>query len=320
MRRHMQNRAFTAADLVTDGQTVYHLALRPDQLARRVILVGDPDRVPVIATAEIESVTCDVTHRGLRTITGITRCGNPLSIVTTGMGTPSTEIVLGELIALNEIDLATRIPAMDWSPLACVRVGTSGGLQPPAETPPGTLIISTYAVGLDNTGLFYAVSDADDSFLPELAEAVETAVRAAASNDSLLRSGFKPYVSKADPLLVSQLVTACERNGYAYKLGITASNAGFFANQGRDIFRVKPAVPDIDRVLAGLSFSNGLRIENMEMESSFIFHLAGGLGYSAAAICPTVANRVSNVFVEDSLPFVKQAAHAAVEALNAQSI
>ena len=316
----MHDRAFTAADLVTDGQTIYHLAIRPDQLAKRVILVGDPDRVPVIAAEEIEGITCDVSHRGLRTITGTTMSGNALSIVTTGMGTPSTEIVLGELIALNEINLTTRIPHPDWSPLACVRVGTSGGLQTPTDTPPGTLIISAYAIGLDNTGLFYAVSDSEDSFLVELVEGVEAAVRAAATNESLLQSGFKPYASKADPRLVSELVAACERNGYAYKVGITASNAGFFACQGRDIFRVKPAVPDIDQVLAGLSFSNGLRIENMEMESSFIFHLSGGLGYRAAAICPTVANRVSNVFVEDSMPFVRQAAHAAVEALNMLSI
>jgi uridine phosphorylase len=311
MSKDKEQDPFAESDLVSRGDVIYHLGLRPEQLALNCILVGDPERVPFLSEKELETIEHSVEHRGLRSMMGRSRHGHSLSIITTGMGTPSTEVVITELVALNEIDLETRERKERWDPLKAIRVGTSGALQTQERTPLGTLIVSEYAVGLDNTGLFYDVPPQDDPFLAELQEVVEGAILEAGSNTSQSKGKIKPYVSKADPLLVAKLEQACEQLNLEYKKGITASSAGFFANQGRDILRVPPAVPDIDRVLASLSFTNGLKIENMEMESSFLFHLYRGLGYSAAAICVAVANRADNTFLRDSQPYVRAAGAAA---------
>lgn len=315
MSSELSNR-LNEADLVLSDEQVYHLALRSEQLAPHCLLVGDPERAPFIAAQELSSVEHDILHRGLRSITGNTGAGQRMSIITTGMGTPSTEIVLGELAALNELDLVQRVPRSDWEPLRLIRVGTSGGLQAEKETPLGTLVISEYAVGLDNTGLFYERKQSEDPFLQELENAVRDAIRAAQSPESFSYGRIFPYASKAHPALVSALTAVCEDQQIPYKRGITVSNSGFFANQGRDIFRVRPAVPDIDQLLAELRFSNGLRIENMEMESSFIFHFATAMGYAAGAICPAIANRQANSFAGDIQSAVRDAARIATRALH----
>ena len=148
----------TAADLpIGSDRRIYHLQLKPEELAPNILLVGDPGRASLIAETFLEKAECEVFNRGLRTITGRAKqSGLRVSVVTSGMGTASLEIVLQELVALNEIDFDTRLPKADFEPLHLIRVGTSGGLQP--NTKLGTPIISTYSVGMDNTALFYSAS------------------------------------------------------------------------------------------------------------------------------------------------------------------
>jgi uridine phosphorylase len=307
---------FSESDLVIKDGRIYHLALAPQDISNKIILVGDPDRVPLISSNLFKSVEVDVYHRGLRTHTGVTKqFDKRVSIVTSGMGTPSTEIILSELACLNEIDFIKRIPIEKTDPLTIIRVGTSGGLQPLSETPLGTLIISEYAVGLDNTGLFYEQKSILDPYCLELEQRIEKLILDNMSKKSRFYGKIKPYVSKADPNLVPKLIKICKDNNFNYKSGITISNSGFFANQGRAVLNIKPSLPDLDQLLSSLDTGSSLKIENMEMESSFLFHFCANMNYSSVSICPTVANRYNDKFLEDSSDAVMKASQVAISAL-----
>jgi uridine phosphorylase len=220
------------------------------------------------------------------------------------MGTPSLEIVINELIILNEIDLETRMPRGTplHSRLNIIRLGTSGGLQ--ASTKLGTPIISAFAIGLDNTGLFYTPSKFDTASL-ELAELCKDSIAAAIPTESTFAHKICPYAAAATPEVVRALYEASLEEGVEAKVGITASNAGFFANQGRDIVGIPLSVPDIDEILSRILFHE-LRVENMEMEASFMFHFVHALNcrasqpdslkYYVGAVCPAVANRRLDTF------------------------
>lgn len=305
---------FSAADLplTLDGR-VYHLQLRPEDLASGVILVGDPERVPLIAESALESCDVDVSHRGLRTITGRTRNGLRITVTTSGMGTPSLEIVLQELAILNEIDFRTRERRRSCSPLVLIRVGTSGALR--ASTPLGVPIVTEYAVGLDNTGLFYDVPAPDD-VARELETQVHEILSSATNERTRFGAAVVPYAARASDEVLSALEAAALELSVPILRGITVSNAGFFAPQGRDICRVRPTLSDLDRAFAdALPRRTNLRFENMEMEASFLLHLAAGLEYPAAVLCPAVANRAEETFATDVPAAVRSSAAVAVRAL-----
>lgn len=306
---------FTAADLPIDEQgRIYHLALKPEELAQNIILVGDPERVPIIANEFISNIEVDVFHRGLRTITGVTQEENlRVSIVTSGMGTPSLEIVLQEIAALNEIDFNTRARKSDWEKLNLIRVGTSGALH--SDLALGTAIVSRYALGLDNTGLFYDVVT-PDLFSKEIEREALRLINLTYASDARFLNSITPYASRASIDLSEAITRACDELLISRREGITISNAGFFANQGRNIARIAASLPEIDRVFCKAEFNkSALRFENMEMETSFLFHFAHGLGYQAAAICPAIANRADNTFSASYQHDIKNAARAALRAL-----
>jgi uridine phosphorylase len=314
---------YAAADLPIDDQgSVYHIQAKPGQLAPDILLVGDPGRAGLIGSKFLRDVEFECEHRGLVTITGTSQLtGDQTTIITpvrttvatSGMGTSSLEIVLGELVALNEIDFHTRSRKPDFAPLHVVRVGTSGALQ--AATPVGTPIITSYAIGMDNTGLYYDVPYADDvceRLEGELCQLINHSM----SPNSRYYGKIHPYVAKAEPAIVDALMQASVDLGVPAKLGLTASNSGFFAPQGRDIARVKPSVPDLDRILGEYDPElSDQRIENMEMEASFLCHFLGGLGYRAGAICTTVAHRREDTFDHDYRRSVENSIKVALLAL-----
>lgn len=295
---------YTAADLPIDEEgRIYHLQIKPGQVAPDILVVGDPGRAEFIGSAFLRDLEVEHEHRGLVTVTGTSRLtGEQASIIspvrttvaTSGMGTSSLEVVVNELVALNEIDLGTRTRKADYPRLHILRVGTSGALQ--ASTKLGTPVITSYAIGMDNTGLFYETPYPDE-ISQRLGEELAHVVMSSMSRDSRFYGKIYPYVARAEPAMVNALVEASASLGVPAKLGLTASCSGFFAPQGRDTSRLQPSVPDLDRVLAEYDPSvDGQRIENMEMESSFLLHFLGGLGYWAGAICPTVAHRRKNTF------------------------
>ncbi|MEW5949737.1 MAG: nucleoside phosphorylase [Thermodesulfobacteriota bacterium] len=305
---------FKSSDLpIVDGRT-YHLDLRPEELAKNIIIVGDPDRVAFIADEFLGTREIDRFHRGLRTITGcVKETGQRVSIVTSGMGTPSLEIVLNEIVALNENDFHTKKRRAEYETLTIIRVGTSGGLQPDTEL--GTSIITAYAVGLDNTGLFYNAPYQETFKMLEAA--VRQSIDGAISDHSRFKGKIFPYASKAHEDVVDALEREARRLGVQYKKGITVSNSGFFANQGRSMSRVPSTVPGIDALLASMDTGiKGLKVENMEMEASFLLYFMGALGYRAGVICPIIDKRDDNKFTSEYAPYIKDATKVALGALN----
>lgn len=316
---------FSASDLPLDEQgRIYHLQIRPDQLAPDILIVGDPGRAEMIGSTFLHDIEVEHEHRGLVTITGLSAfSGEPATILspikttvtTSGMGTPSLEIILQELVALNEIDFATRLPKPRFPRLQIIRVGTSGALQ--ASTRLGTLIITSYAIGMDNTGLYYEVPYPDQTCL-QLEKDIHQLVNNSMQPGSRNYGKIHPYVSRAEPKVVNALLEAAQRLGATAKIGLTVSCGGFFAPQGRDIARVRPSLPDLDRIFS--DFNPELadqRIENMEMESSFLNHFLGGLGYWGGSICATIAHRREDRFKHDYQKIVRSSIEVALSALAA---
>jgi uridine phosphorylase len=314
---------FTASDLPVDEDgCIYHIQVKPGQIAPDILLVGDPGRAEMIGSTFLRDVEFEQEHRGLVTVTGISDItGERATIIspvrttvaTSGIGTPSLEIVVGELVALFEIDFETRTRKPDFPRMHVLRVGSSGGLQ--ASTRLGTPIITSYAIGMDNTGLYYEAPYPDE-VCERLEGELGSLVRGAMSTGSRFYGKIHPYVSRAEPELVDALSEAAESLGVETKVGLTASNCGFFAPQGRDIARVKPSLPDVDVLLAEYDPRvGGQRVENLEMEASFLLHFLGGLGHWAGAICVAIANRREDTFAHDYQEGVRNATRVALLAL-----
>jgi uridine phosphorylase len=304
---------FHPSDLpLVDGR-VYHLRLSPQEVAEDILIVGDPGRVDLIEGEFLREVEVRRDNRGLKTVTGYTDWGQRVTVTTSGMGTPSLEIVLNELVALHEIDFETMRRKERPPRVNVIRVGTSGGLQRDVEL--GTLVITEYAVGLDNTGMFYEAPLPDENS-GILEERVREVLESAVDPKSRFRGRIFPYVSKAHPDVVRALESACSEVGVEFRRGVTVSNSGFFANQGRSVSRIPPVFPDIDVLLGETSTGiRGLRFENMEMEASFLLHFMYPLGHRAGVVCPVIDKRPEEKFLKDYRDRILLAARAALFAL-----
>jgi uridine phosphorylase len=307
-------RSFSPDDLPMVNGRVYHLDLAPEELAQNVMVVGDPDRVPLLADEFFLEREVDRFHRGFRTITGVAReTGLRVSLVTTGIGAPSTEIVLNELAALNEIDFRTMTRKETFEPLNVIRVGTSGGLDP--ATPVGALVITDYVIGLDNTGLSYD-APLPDSICALLEEQARKALHLAADPQARFQGTIVPYAARADRTLLEALEREASALGIAHARGITVSSSGFFAEQERGVARVGSTLPRLLDALVTINSPRAdLKIENMEMEAGILLHFLGGLGYRAAAICVVVNKRHEGTFLADYRQHIFEAARIAFRAL-----
>lgn len=312
----MENGSFTAAELPLRGGRVYHLDLLPEELAAHVIVVGDPERVPFFAGEFLERIEVDRNHRGFRTITGFAKeAGQRVTITTSGIGAPSMEIVLNELVALNEFDFSTRRRKESFEPLTVVRVGTSGGLQP--ETDLGTLIVTDYGVGLENTGLFYNTALPDEE-CRRLERRVRSAIDEGGGEDARFRGHLFPYAVRAD----SRVRVALEREalhlGVPCKRGVTVTSSGFYVEQGRAVARIPPTVPDLAERLAAVDTGfAGLKIENMEMEASILLHILGAIGYRCGVICAVIDKKNEGFFRTDYQESMRNAARITLRAFRA---
>jgi uridine phosphorylase len=312
----MENGMYSPTELPLRDGRVYHLDLAAHELAPNVLIVGDPGRVPIIAEEFLVEREADRCHRGLRTITGHAReTGQRITITTSGMGTPSMEIVLNELTALNEFDLATRRRKESFEPLTIVRVGTCCGLQP--ETELGTLIVTDYGVGLDNTGLYYDAPVPDDE-CGLLERRVRSLIDGALPEDVRFRGSFRPYAARADCRVRVALEREALHLGVPCKRGVTATSPGFFAEQGRSIGRIPPTVPGLAALLASVETGiPGLKMENMEMEASFFLHFLGAAGYRAGVVCAVINKRLEEIFLTDFREHILNAALVALRSFKA---
>ena len=259
--------------IINEDGSVFHLHLKPQQLANRIILVGDPERVPAVA-GYFDSKECDVACREFRTITGVYR-GKRISVVSHGIGTDNIDIVLTELDALANIDFGTRTVKPQLSQLTLVRIGTSGGLQP--FTPVGTYVAAEKSIGFDGVLYFYAgnetVRDAD--FEQELVRQLPWKL-----------SGITPYVVDADASLIEQIA-----DGDIVR-GVTIAANGFYGPQGREV-RLPLADPDLNKHIETFAY-NGRKITNYEMESSSLAGLSALMKHRAMTVCCIIAGRVDH--------------------------
>ena len=256
--------------IINPDGSVFHLHIRPEQLTDRVILVGDPGRVNMVAEF-FDTVTFEVSSREFHTIGGTDK-GKPIMCVSHGIGPDNIDIVINELDALANIDFATREVRDTRRVLTLVRIGTSGALQP--ELKLGTPVIAEKSIGFDGVLNYYAgrESVADKGFEDAFCEAVGW-------NPLWAR----PYIVDADPELV-------ERIGRDDMVrGNTISAVGFYGPQGREL-RLPLANPDLNRRIEEFRY-HGRKITNYEMESAPLQGLGKLLGHKAMTVCSIIANR-----------------------------
>ena len=264
---------FPESELIINADgSVFHLHLKPEQLADKVILVGDPGRVAQVASY-FDEKECEVANREFRSITG-TYKGKRITVQSTGIGCDNIDIVLNELDALANIDFNTRTEKDEHRQLDIVRIGTCGGLQP--YTPVGTFIASVKSIGFDGLLNFYAGrNDVCDLTLEE-------AFKEHMNWNPQLGA---PYVIDANKDLIEQVAQD------DMVRGITIACGGFFGPQGREL-RIPLADPKQNEKVEAFEY-NGLRITNFEMESSAVAGLSRLLGHRAMTCCMVIANRLA---------------------------
>eukprot|EP00759_Apiculatamorpha_spiralis_P033923 PhF_6_TR35034/c0_g1_i1/m.51050/K00757/udp, UPP; uridine phosphorylase len=275
---------------------VYHIAAKSSDVADKIMLVGDPGRVPIVAEYfDKGSVTFDHSHREIRTITGSYK-GDRMTVMSTGMGTDNLEIIMHEIHILKEYDYPTKT----WCPkekiprVVVIRMGTCGCPRPEADVKCGSLAISKYAIGMDNTGSYY------NAVYNDKAEDLERLLK---SLQSTPLAQMAPYVSYAHPEVVQALEDAAKRVAATRKAitGITATASGFYGCQGRLVGRVAAhcRIPNLVDALSALQFSgtDGTteRVVNIEMETSSLCRFANILGYRGGAVCAIIAKRAGDV-------------------------
>lgn len=269
----MEKKYFAESELIInkDG-SVFHLHVRPEQLADKVILVGDPGRVALVVS-HFEEKEMEVESREFRTVTG-TYKGKRITVISTGIGCDNIDIVMNEVDALANIDFQTRTEKQQLRSLEIVRIGTCGGLQ--LNTPEGTFICSEYSVGFDGLLNFYEGRNAVCDLKME---------RALISHLGWTGNMCQPYpyVIKADENLVERIA----QNDMVR--GITIACGGFFGPQGRQL-RVPLVDPHQNEKIESFEYE-GMHITNFEMESSALAGLAKLMGHRATTTCMVIANR-----------------------------
>ena len=277
---------FPPSELIinSDG-SIFHLHLKPEQLADNIILVGDPGRVALVA-AYFDTQECSVSSREFNTITGVYK-GKRISVISTGIGTDNIDIVMNELDALANINLVTRMENPDFHQLTIIRIGTSGGMQP--EIPLGSFLISEKSIGFDGMLNFYAGRDSvsDLAFEASLKKHLVWNAQLAA-----------PYVVDADEELVNRI-------GKDDMLrGVTISANGFYGPQGR-VLRINLADMQLNDKIESFRYGK-YKITNYEMEGSAIAGLSKLMGHKAMTVCCIIANRRVEAATTDYKPFIEK--------------
>ncbi|HET8753038.1 MAG TPA: nucleoside phosphorylase [Salinimicrobium sp.] len=275
-----------------DG-SIYHLNLLPEQLASTVITVGDPDRVDKV-TQYFDKVDLRVRKREFHTQTGFFK-GKRISVISTGIGTDNIDIVMNELDALVNIDFKSRSIKENPTSLDIIRIGTSGSLH--EDVPVDSFLLSEMAVGFDSLLHYYK---SEDIQLQDFNKALEEQLK-------LYPGLSKPYVISCDENL------AVKFNGKKMFKGITGTNVGFYAPQGR-VLRLNLQDTQLNEKIAKFSFK-GKRITNLEMETAGIYGLAKLLGHRAVSLNAIVANRATGEFSSNPAKTVNALIEFALECI-----
>jgi uridine phosphorylase len=275
-------------ELITnkDG-SIFHLNLLPEDISHKIVIVGDPGRVDMLASL-MQEIRVRKENREFRTVTGYFE-NTEITVISSGIGTDNIDILVNELDALVNIDLKTGIPKEEPVSLTIVRIGTSGGLR--NDIPAGSCVLTQTAIGFDGLLHFYEGYDwiLDTGLSDSLVEYLEWP-------DTL----SYPYAVNAS----KELMEIFQNKDFIN--GITISAPGFYAPQGRRL-RLETFDNEINGKLAEFSY-RGRTISNYEMESSAIYGLSALLGHKALTICLVIGNRVTGEFVNDYKPLMTELA------------
>lgn len=266
-----------------DG-SVYHINLKPEQIAKDIIFVGDQNRVEKI-TQHFDSIEFTTQKREFKTQTG-TYKGKRITVMSTGIGPDNIDIVMNELDALVNIDLNTRTVKDELTSLNIVRVGTSGSLQ--ADIPVDSMVMSAYGLGLDNMLRSYLIDSISEKDMEE-------AFIAQTNWD--MKKG-RPYVIAGSDALIKKF-----ESNQIFK-GFTGTAGGFYGPQGR-VLRLNIQDPELNTKMDTFNF-NGTRMTNLEMETGAIYGLGKLLGHQCLSLNAIIANRATGTFSEDPYKTVDQ--------------
>lgn len=258
--------------IINSDGSIFHLHVKPEHLADKVILVGDPGRVALVASY-FDTIESKSESREFHSVTGSYK-GKRITVQSTGIGCDNIDIVMNELDALANIDFTTRTDKPEHRTLTIVRIGTCGGLQP--YTPTGTFIASVKSIGFDGLLNFYAGRDtaSDIEFEEEFKRQVNWNPRMG-----------NPYVATSDPKLLDDIAAD------NMVRGVTVAFGGFFGPQGRQL-RLPLMDPQLNEKIEKFEYK-GLKVTNFEMESSALEGLSTLMGHRAMTCCMVIANRVA---------------------------
>lgn len=279
--------------IINDDGSIFHLHLRPEQLADTVILVGDPGRVAMVSEF-FDEVECRVSNREFNTMTGRYK-GKRMTVLSTGIGIGNIDISVTELDALANIDFTTRQVKPEFRQLTLVRLGTSGAIQPDIKV--GEVVFSRTSLGFDGLLNYYAGRNEVCNLSLEEAFVAHTGW-----NPQLPA----PYFIDADKQLFDHFKDVTRE-------GITIAAPGFYAPQGRWV-RLQPQDLKLNEKVESFDFE-GRKITNFEMEGSALAGLAALMGHRAATICTIIAQRIALDACTDYKPFVKRMIQTALDKL-----
>lgn len=270
--------------IINPRGAVYHLDLRPEEIAGTVVTVGDPDRVREVSK-HFDSVETTRQHREFISHTGYVG-KKRLTVLSSGIGPDNIDIVINELDALVNIDFETRQIKNQLTPLNIIRIGTSGSLQ--ADIPVDSFVAATHGLGVDNLLNFYRHEQNDEE---------QQLLQSFVTHTQLHGQMSYPYISHAAASLIKHFVKD-------FHQGITVTCPGFYGPQGR-ILRLGIRNPNLVNRLTDFRFGQ-YRITNFEMETSAIYGLGKLLGHNCLAINAIVANRIKQEFSKDGKAAVEK--------------
>jgi len=271
--------------IINSDGSIFHLHLLPEQIADRIVICGDPQRVSTIASY-FDKKELDVQNREFHTITGSYK-GKRITALSHGIGCDNLDIVVNELDALANIDFKTRKVRSDFHPLTIVRIGTSGSLQP--FIPIGAYVVAEQSIGFDGVIYFYRDNSLfrNKAFEDEFIDSIRWKIE-----------GIRPYIIAADKMLVNQI---CKDDIIR---GLTIAANGFYGPQGREL-RLHLSDPTLNSRIKDFVSKDGKRITNYEMESSALAALSALMGHKAITVCCIIAGRADNTMntnYKDNLP------------------
>jgi uridine phosphorylase len=279
--------------IINNRGAIYHLDLRPEELAPVIITVGDPDRVATVSKY-FDTIEVKRNHREFITHTG-TISNKRISVVSTGIGPDNIDIVLNELDALVNIDFTTRTIKPVLTTLQIIRVGTSGALQ--ADIPVDSFVTSTHGLGIDNLLNYYRHDNNDEEKL---------LIQQFVTHTQLDSQFSQPYITQANTAILKHFVTG-------FHQGITVTCPGFYGPQGR-VLRLGLTNPDLINRLTEFQYGH-FRIANFEMETSAIYGLGKLLGHQCLSLSAIVANRITKEFSKDGAAAVENLVKKTLEYL-----